>query len=115
MLATAREVATSGLDSVKIHNLYAVEHTPLADQVRRGDVRLLEMDEYIQILVDFLELLPPWMVVERISGEAPDEYFLGPQWCQDKPRILKGVQAEFKRRDSCQGTKFVVPGKQEKT
>jgi radical SAM protein (TIGR01212 family) len=106
MLATAKEVAVSGLDSVKIHNLYAVEHTPLADQVRRGEVRLMEFDEYIEVLVDFLELLPTKMVVERISGEAPDDYFIGPAWCQDKPRILKGVVAEFERRGSWQGMKF---------
>jgi hypothetical protein len=106
MLATAREVARSGLDSVKIHNLYAVEHTPLAEQVRSGEVRLMEFDEYLTTVVDFLELLPPWMVVERISGEAPDDYFIGPAWSQDKPRILKGVEQEFERRKSCQGKKY---------
>lgn len=106
MMATAMEVASSGLDSVKIHNLYAVEHTPLAEQVRRGEVRLMEFDEYISTLVDFLELLPPAMIVERISGEAPDDYFIGPVWCQDKPKILKGVDQEFERRDSWQGKRF---------
>jgi radical SAM protein (TIGR01212 family) len=59
MLATAREVARLRLDSVKIHNLYAVKDTPLAEQVARGEVKLLDRDEYIQILIDFLELLPP--------------------------------------------------------
>ncbi len=78
MLATAREVARLNLDSVKLHNLYAVKDTPLADQVARGEVRLMERDEYIQVLVDFLELLPPSMIVERISGDAPPDYFLGP-------------------------------------
>ncbi len=58
MMATAREVATSGLDAVKIHNLYAVEKTPLAEQVRSGEVQLMEFDDYITTLVDFLELLP---------------------------------------------------------
>jgi len=106
MLQTAREVARSGLDSVKIHNLYAVENTPLADQVRSGEVRLMEFDEYITTLVDFLELLPPSMIVERISGEAPGSYFIGPAWCLDKPSILKGVAAEFERRDSWQGKLF---------
>lgn len=107
MMETAREVAASELDAVKIHNLYAVENTPLADQVRNGEVKLMEFEEYIKTLVDFLELIPPTMIVERISGEAPGDYFVGPQWCLDKPRILKSVTEEFRRRDSWQGKNFV--------
>ncbi|MFT5301477.1 MAG: radical SAM protein (TIGR01212 family) [Mariniblastus sp.] len=106
MMATAREVATSGLDAVKIHNLYAVEKTPLADQVRSGEVVLMERDEYISTLVDFLELLPRTMVVERISGEAPGDFFVGPEWCLDKNAVLREVGVEFERRDSWQGKKF---------
>ena len=106
MMATAREVASCGLDAVKIHNLYAVENTPLADQVRSGEVKLMELDEYVSTLVDFLELLPADMVVERISGEAPRDYFVGPEWCMDKPAVLRSVKEEFERRDSWQGKRF---------
>ncbi len=106
MLETARAVAVSGVDAVKIHNLYAVENTPLAGQVRSGEVVLMEFEEYINVLVDFLELLPSDMVVERISGEAPGDYFIGPQWCLDKPAVLKALNDELVRRDSWQGKKF---------
>ena len=103
MLATAREMARLGVDAVKIHNLYAVQDTPLADQVERGEVTLMARDDYIRTLVDFLELLPPEIVVERISGDAPPEYFIGPAWCLDKPGVLLALQEEFARRDSWQG------------
>ncbi len=106
MLATAREVARLKLDSVKIHNLYAVKDTPLADQVARGEVRLMERDEYIQVLVDFLELLPPEMIVERISGDAPPDYFVGPAWCLDKPALRAALDAELIRRDTWQGKSY---------
>jgi len=106
MLATAREVSRLGLDAVKIHNLYCVKGTPLADQVAAGDVRLLERDEYVQTLVDFIELLPPTMVVDRISGDAPPDYFIGPSWCLDKPAVKQAVLAEFARRGSWQGKGF---------
>jgi radical SAM superfamily enzyme YgiQ (UPF0313 family) len=66
MLATAREIARLNLDAVKIHNLYAVKNTPLAEQVERGEVTLIEQADYIRTLIDFLELLPPEMIVERI-------------------------------------------------
>jgi len=103
MMATAAEVAKSGLDAVKIHNLYCVENTPLAEQVRSGEVTLMERDEYISTLVDFLERIPGSMIVERVSGEAPGDYFVGPQWCLDKPAVLRAIQDEFQRRDSWQG------------
>jgi radical SAM protein (TIGR01212 family) len=103
MLATAREVARLNLDAVKIHNLYCVKNTPLADQVASGEVRLLERTEYVETLVDFIELLPPTMVVDRISGDAPPDYFIGPSWCLDKPAVKQAVLAEFARRGSWQG------------
>ena len=103
MLATAREAARLRLDAIKIHNLYAVKRTPLADQVERGEVRLMGRDEYIAALVDFLELLPPAMIVERIRGDAPPDYFVGPSWCLDKPGVLRALHAEMDRRDTWQG------------
>lgn len=105
MLATAREAVRLGLDAVKLHNLYAVRRTPLGEQYERGEVRLMERDEYIAVLVDVLELLPPHVVVERISGEAPRDYFLGPAWSLDKPAILAAIEAEFARRGTCQGAR----------
>ena len=103
MLATAREVARLGFDAVKIHNLYAVKRTPLAEQVERGEVTLMGRDEYVRTLIDFLELLPPEMVVERISGDAPPDYFVGPSWCLDKPGVLLALRQEMERRDTWQG------------
>jgi hypothetical protein len=107
MLATAREVARLGFDAVKIHNLYAVKRTPLAEQVERGEVTLMRRDDYVRTLVDFLELLPPEMIVERVSGDAPPDYFMGPSWCLDKPGVLRAVQHELERRDTWQGKHYV--------
>ena len=94
------------IDAIKIHNLYAVNGTPLAEQVQNGDVQLMQRDEYVRTLVDFLELLPPSMLVDRISGDAPGDYFLGPAWCRDKSAVLKAIQHEFESRDSWQGSKY---------
>lgn len=112
MLATARELGRLGVDAVKIHNLYAVKGTPLADQVARGEVELLERQAYVEIVVDFLELLSPQVVIERISGEAPPNYFIGPSWCLDKPGVRAAIDAELVRRDSWQGKKFAMPAEE---
>jgi radical SAM protein (TIGR01212 family) len=106
MLATARELGRLGVDAVKIHNLYVVKGTVLADQLARGEVRLLERQEYVETVVDFLELLSPEVIIERVSGEAPPTYFIGPGWCLDKPAIRAAIDAEFARRDSWQGKKW---------
>lgn len=103
MMATAREVSRLRVDSIKLHNLYAVKRTPLAEQLERGEVSLMGRDEYIATLIDFLELVPPNMVVERISGDAPTDFFIGPSWCLDKPAVKLAVQAEFDRRNTWQG------------
>ncbi len=106
MLATAREVARLRLDAVKIHNLYVVRGTPLADELAAGKVQLMERDAYVATLVDFLELLPPTTVVERISGDAPRDYFVAPEWCLDKPGVRAAVDAELARRDSWQSKRW---------
>ena len=106
MMATADVVASLPLSSVKVHNLYAVTGTPLADMVERGEVRLLERDEYVGIICDFLERLPPEMVIHRLQGEAPPEFLVGPAWCLDKAGLLAAIDAELERRDSRQGMKW---------
>ena len=108
MLATAREVARLGIDAVKLHNLYAVKNTPLADDVAGGKVHLMGRDEYVSVLVDFLELLPPTCIVERISGDAPTDFFVGPAWCLDKPAVRQAVNHEFERRNAWQGKQWTV-------
>jgi uncharacterized protein len=108
MLSTAHEVARLKIDAIKLHNLYAVKNTVLADQVARGEVHLMERDDYIGTLVDFLEVLPQSMIVERISGDAPPDYFVGPSWCLDKPAVLLALKQELERRDSWQGKRHGV-------
>lgn len=103
MLATARELARVQIDAVKIHNLYCVKNTRLADQVAAGEVELMGRDDYVRTVVDFLELLPPTMVVERISGDAPPDYFVGPDWCLDKQAVKRAIETELASRDSWQG------------
>jgi len=110
MMATARELTRLGINSVKIHNLYAVKNTPLADQVRSGKTTLMDRDEYIRTLVDFLELLPSTVVIERISGDAPPKYLLAPTWCLDKSSVQAALQAEFNRRDTWQGRRCRLAG-----
>ncbi|HVW37656.1 MAG TPA: TIGR01212 family radical SAM protein, partial [Pirellulales bacterium] len=103
ILATARELSRLQVDSVKLHNLYAVKNTPLAEWVESGQVQLMSREEYVASLVDVLEVLPANCLVERVGGDAPPKYLVGPAWCLDKPALRAALDAEFERRDTWQG------------
>ena len=63
-------------------------------------------DDYIRTVVDFLERLPPSMIVERISGDAPPDYFVSPSWCLDKSSVLLGLKNELAVRGTHQGKSY---------
>jgi uncharacterized protein len=103
LTATARELARLEIHSIKLHNLYAVRNTPLAEMVARSEVQLPMFEDYVSWVVDFIEILPPECVIDRISGDAPPQYLVGPDWCMDKSAIRTAVEAEFRRRGTRQG------------
>ncbi len=110
MMASVEEMSRYPIDSIKIHNLYAVKNTPLARWVEQGEVAMLDRATYVSTLVDALERLPPTVVVERISGEAPPEFLVAPQWCLDKQAIRRAIDAELESRDVYQGQRFLSQG-----
>jgi radical SAM protein (TIGR01212 family) len=107
MLATAEELAKLEVDSVKLHNLHALKGTRLAEMVGSGEVKLPGREEYVGWVVDFLERLSPACVIDRLSGDAPAERLVGPDWCLDKAGVRRDIEAELRRRDSWQGRRFV--------
>jgi radical SAM protein (TIGR01212 family) len=108
MLATADALAELPVQGVKIHNLHVVRDTPLADMYQAGTVRLFERAEYVEMVCDFLERLSPTTVIHRLSGDAPPDYLIAPEWCRDKPALLRAIEDELERRDSWQGKKLQV-------
>jgi hypothetical protein len=109
MLATAEALAALPINAVKIHNLHVVRDTPLARWYAAGEVRMLERDEYVSLVCDFLERLPPHLVIHRLNGDAPPDYLVAPLWCLDKPALLRAIHEELERRDSWQGKQFASP------
>ncbi|HYV36883.1 MAG TPA: TIGR01212 family radical SAM protein [Gemmataceae bacterium] len=107
MMATAETLASLPVDAVKIHNLHVVRDTPMETMYQAGEVRMMELAEYVSVACDFLEKLPPTMVIQRLSGDAPPEYLVAPRWCLDKPGLLAAIRKEMERRDSWQGKLFV--------
>lgn len=103
MMATATALATLPVNAVKIHNLHVVHDTPMEKMYEAGTVPMLTREAYVALVCDFLERLPPTMVIHRLSGDAPPDYLVAPTWCLDKPALLRAIHAELERRDSWQG------------
>jgi radical SAM protein (TIGR01212 family) len=111
MAATARFISDLPLKGVKIHLLYVIQGSALARLYQAGAYQCLTAAEYIQRVVDFIELLPPEMVIHRVTGDPHPEELLAPAWCLDKPRVLRGIREEFARRGSRQGSRGQAPEK----
>jgi len=106
MLATAQAIAALPLDGIKIHLTYVLKHTVLGDMYLEGQYRPLEITEYVETVCDFLERLPPGMVVHRLTGDPPRDLLLAPQWALQKWQVLNAIHTELARRDSFQGRKW---------
>ncbi len=103
MLETARVIAALQLDGVKIHSMYIVRGTSLEQMYLHGEYEPLAFDEYVSIVADVLELLPPQMVIQRLTGDCPRDMLVAPRWTLDKQRVLTEITSELRRRDSWQG------------
>ncbi|ANY74688.1 TIGR01212 family radical SAM protein [Paenibacillus ihbetae] len=103
MLATGKAVSRMDVQGVKIHLLHLMRKTPMVKQYEAGLLRFLERDEYVNLIVDTLEFLPPEMIIHRLTGDAPRELLIGPKWSLDKWPVLNGIDAELRRRDTWQG------------
>lgn len=103
MLATGDAVAHMDVQGVKIHLLHLLKKTPMVRQYEEGLLRFLEKDEYVELVVDTLERLPPEMIVHRLTGDAPRDLLVGPMWSLKKWEVLNAFDEELRRRDTWQG------------
>ena len=74
--------------------------------MQKGAYRCLEREAYIDLVVDFLEYLPPDMVVQRLTGDPTGEELIAPQWAQNKTENLNLIRRRLEERDTWQGKAF---------
>ena len=99
IVQTARYIGQSGAGGVKLHLLHILRGTPLAET----DSTCLTQEEYTSIVCDQLEVLPPSVVIQRLTGDGRGEDLLAPDWSRNKRSVLAGIDRELRRRDSWQG------------
>lgn len=110
MLQTARDIASLPVDAIKIHNLHIVKGTALEVMHRRSSVKLLRLEDYVAIAAKVLEVLPPQMVILRLTADCPAELLVAPDWCNQKKIITDGIIRELQSRNSYQGMLFSSEG-----
>ena len=107
-LKTANLVADLPIDSLKIHQLHAVEGTRLAELYRQGEFIPLTLESYISTVADFVELLPPRITIQRLYGSAPLDICVAPQWGLKNNQMWYAIVNELTRRGSWQGCRLAV-------
>lgn len=85
---TTRQAVSAGTDGIKFHLLHVLKGTDLAKDYLEGKFRCLEMEEYGDILLQCLAVLPPETVVHRITGDGAKKDLIAPLWSADKKRVL---------------------------
>ncbi len=106
MKENARVVASLSPHAVKLHLLHVLKGTALAQMYESGRYEPLSMEEYVNIVCDQLELLPPETVIERITGDGAKSELLAPMWSTNKFAVMNAIDKEMARRGSWQGKKY---------
>lgn len=106
MLKSVKYIARTETWGIKLHLLYIQKWTDLHEIYEKSPFHVLSQEEYIAIVVDSLELLPPEMVVHRVTGDGKKDLLVAPWWSLDKLRVLSGIDKELKIRDSYQGKNY---------
>ncbi|MCM2359409.1 MAG: TIGR01212 family radical SAM protein [Geobacteraceae bacterium] len=103
MLATPAILNGLGVDGVKIHLLHVMQGTALAQMHGREEIRLMERDDYVGLVCDFLERLDPRISIQRLTGDGGRD-LVAPLWSLAKFEVLNAIDAELARRGSFQGS-----------
>jgi radical SAM protein (TIGR01212 family) len=108
MLATADLLAALDIDGIKLHPLHVVRHTILEAWHKRGQIMLMNQQDYVRLACDTLERLPPKALVMRLHATSPAEILVDPPWCGRKWDTLRMIEDEMRRRKTRQGAKFAA-------
>ena len=107
MLHTADVISDKGLNFLKLHHLHIVRNTAMATEYQANPFPLLDLEDYANLVADFLERLNPEIVVERLFGTAPKDQLIGPLWGKSKAEIQRYIEQTLAVRNAYQGSKIV--------
>lgn len=98
MKQTVSYVGAGGADGIKLQLLHVIHGTDLEKEYLAGKFKTLELDEYVRLVADCLELLPKNMVIHRMTGDGDKRTLVAPMWSADKKRVLNALMGEIRGR-----------------
>lgn len=106
MLQTVSWLSHTDIQGIKLQLLHVLKGTDLAELYARGQCPAMTMDTYIDLVIDCVSLLPPGMVIHRLTGDGPKNLLIAPLWSADKRLVLNTLTRRFQERGICQGSSF---------
>lgn len=106
MVATAQAVADLPVQGIKIHLLHIMKGTRLGQMYQQQPFPTLTQNEYVELVADILELLPPEIVIHRLTGDSPRQLLIAPAWSLQKWEILNQIDSCLQSRHSWQGKHY---------
>ena len=95
MRQTAEAIAALPINGIKIHSLLALEGTVLGEMHKRGGVKMITKDKYVSLVCDILEILPPQIVIQRLTADGYRDIFLAPDCAGNKLDVLNSINREI--------------------
>lgn len=90
-------------DGVKLQLLHVLQGTDLAEDYLSGKFNTLSMEEYFSVLFDCIEVLPPELVIHRLTGDGPKSILIEPQWTGNKKAVLNAMKTAMDSAQVQQG------------
>jgi len=106
ILDTAKYIADLPIRGVKLHLMYIIKGTALAKLYQKGSYKCLAQEEYVELVVDFLEYLPPDIIIQRLVSDPRKYELIAPTWAQKKRENMDLINKALERRNTCQGTLY---------
>ncbi len=99
MLETVKYVCESGANGIKLQLLHVIDGTDLAKDYEKGLFKTLEFDEYVNLIVKCVKIIPKDIVIHRLTGDGAKKDLIAPLWSADKKRVLNAINKALREAD----------------
>lgn len=108
IVAQAARLSELPLTTLKMHQLQLIRGTRMALEYERnpGDFHLFDVDEYIELVIDYITRLRPDLVLERFVSQSPKELLIAPDWGLKNYEFNHRLQKRMKELGVYQGQKY---------
>lgn len=103
MIETAKQIAKLPIHAIKIHMLHIMEGTQMAKEYAACPFPVMTREQYVDVVIRQLEVLPPNMIIQRLTGDGVKDQLITPKWTLKKVVVLNEIDKEMKRRNTWQG------------